>query len=89
MDKNNSDDPIKIEFGYECDLHHFHPKDTKIIIEEFIHQAKENNLARIRLVHGKGKSVKKKTVLAILEDHPDVVSYQNDGSNWGATIIFL
>lgn len=79
----------EIDFGNECDLHHFHPKDTKAVILAFISQARVKGLDRLRLVHGKGKSVKKRIALSILENHPDVSDFVDEGSNWGATIIFL
>lgn len=86
-DKN--DEPEQIELGSELDLHHFHPKDTKAVINEFIRQASENRLPRIRVVHGKGKSVKKQLIYKILKTHPDVLSFRDDGYNWGATVIEL
>ncbi len=79
----------QIIFGTECDLHHFHPKDTKLVVLEFLKQAKEAQYRSIRLVHGKGKSVKKKQAHAILDSHPNVESYNDDSYNWGATIIHL
>lgn len=78
-----------IEFGEEVDLHHFHPKDTGLVIEEFFRQAVEKGLRRLRIVHGKGKSKKKLTVHKLLNEDERVESYRNDGSNWGATVVFL
>ena len=85
----DTDNENIIDFGYECDLHFFHPKDTKNVIYEFIEQAKSKKLQKIRLVHGKGKSVKKKMAHKILEEHPDVKTFTDDSYNWGATIIVL
>ncbi len=78
-----------IDFGHEVDLHHFHPKDTKRVIAEFLRQALEKGLSPVRIVHGKGKSVKKKWVYKLLDEHPDVLSYKDQGSNWGATMVEL
>lgn len=89
MDNDKADKKESIDFGSECDLHHFHPKETVYIVKEFIKQAHSNKLKKIRIVHGKGKSVKKQIILNILEDHPDVEAYRNDGYNWGATIVYL
>jgi DNA-nicking Smr family endonuclease len=44
---------------------------------------------KIRLVHGKGISAKKRRVYELLRNHPDVAEFRNDGANWGATIITL
>jgi len=78
-----------IDFGYECDLHFFEPFETREVVNEFIRQAKAKGISTIRLVHGKGRSVKKRNVYDILSAHPDVLYYKNDGSNWGAAIIVL
>ena len=78
-----------IEFGYECDLHFFEPRETDDVVREFIRQAKAKGLMRIRLVHGKGISAKKRRVYELLQGHPDVAGFRNDGANWGATIITL
>ncbi len=79
----------EIEFGSEVDLHHFHPRDTGIVVHEFLKQGKEKGLSRLRIVHGKGRSQKKSQVHRLLADAPDVESFSDDGSNWGATIVTL
>jgi DNA mismatch repair protein MutS2 len=78
-----------IDFGYECDLHFFEPRETAAVIEEFIRQAVDKGLPRIRLVHGKGRSAKKREAHAMLRSHPDVREFRDDGPNWGATIITI
>jgi DNA-nicking Smr family endonuclease len=79
----------EIIFNGECDLHHFPPQFTEELILEFIEQSKQQGLTTIRLVHGKGRSQKKMQARAILGAHPDVESFSDDRSNWGATIIIL
>ena len=78
-----------IDFGYECDLHFFEPRETDDVVREFIRQAAAKGLKKIRLVHGKGISAKKRRVYELLQSHPDVAEFRNDGGNWGATIITL
>lgn len=78
-----------IDFGYECDLHFFEPRETDDVVREFIRQAVAGGRRKIRLVHGKGISKKKKRVYELLQNHPDVAEFRNDGANWGATIITL
>lgn len=78
-----------IDFGYECDLHFFEPRETAGVVLEFIRQAREKQLRKIRLVHGKGVSAKKREIYEILKSHPDVAEFRDDGPNWGATIITL
>ena len=78
-----------MEFGKEVDLHHFHPRDTKAVVEEFLRQAVEKGYVRVRIVHGKGRSQKKSQVYAILQGHRQVKTYHDEGANWGATVVFL
>lgn len=85
----DQDELTVIEFGDECDLHHFHARDTEVVVMEFLRQGREKGLNRLRLVHGKGKSTVKRTALAILAAHPDVAECLQDGPNWGATIVVL
>ena len=82
-----SADYRSVDFGYECDLHFFEPRETGAVIDEFIRQARANGMRKIRLVHGKGRSAKKRESIEILARHPDVLAYADDGANWGATII--
>ena len=93
MDRENDmehfDDYSDIDFGYECDLHFFEPRETAAVVNEFIRQAAAKGLKKIRLVHGKGKSVKKREAYEMLKRHPLVAGFCNDGPNWGATIITL
>jgi len=86
MDNENIEPFI---FGDEVDLHHFSPKDTKIVVLEFIKDALSNNRSVIKIVHGKGISQKKMQVQKILSSHTNVESFSDDGANWGATIVHL
>jgi DNA-nicking Smr family endonuclease len=73
----------------ELDLHHFHPKDTIPLLEELVREAYTEGRASVRIIHGKGKSVRKHQVWRFLQDHPLVTHYEDDRFNWGATIAYL
>jgi len=75
--------------GKEIDLHHFHPSDSAILIEQFIENAVREKYKTVRIIHGKGKSMKKRHIHEILKSHPSVIIFHDDSSNWGATIITL
>lgn len=79
----------KIELEDELDLHHFHPKDIKPLLREFLESAVEKEKKQVRVVHGKGQSTAKSIVLKELERSSLVRSFKDDGSNWGATIVYL
>ena len=88
MDSEN-ENGREIEFGDELDLHHFAPRDTAILVEYFLRDAHARGLTRVRIIHGKGKSVKKHEVYALLDRNALVSSYGDDGHNWGSTIVLL
>ena len=80
---------MDIELENEIDLHHFHPGDTASLVGDFIQQAYDKGYEVIRIIHGKGKSVRKKEVLKILQNHSLIRNFYNDRYNWGATIAEL
>ncbi len=75
--------------GREIDLHHFHPSDTAVLIEQFLENAVKEKYKTVKIIHGKGKSIKKRQVHQILKSHPSVIIFHDDSINWGATIITL
>ena len=84
-----SDDIVEIPFTDTIDLHHFHPADTEILVNSFLDNAVEKKFPNVRIIHGKGKSVKKRDVYKILKSHPKVISFRDDSGNWGATLVDL
>jgi DNA-nicking Smr family endonuclease len=83
------DDTESLDFGDECDLHSFHPRDRDAVVREFIEQASGKGLKRIRVIHGKGRSFAKLRLYELLQANPMVESWGDDGPNWGATVIRL
>jgi DNA-nicking Smr family endonuclease len=80
---------FRIEPGEELDLHHFSPRDAKSLVVDFIDDARAKGLARVRIVHGRGRSVLKSITLSALAAHPAVESFHDDKANWGATIVHI
>jgi len=81
--------PFRVEFGAEIDLHHFSPRYTGPLVREFLDESVKKGYGEVRIVHGKGRSQKKQEVYRILETHPYVISFHDQGPNWGATVVFL
>jgi DNA-nicking Smr family endonuclease len=89
---NTSNDPFEYPLDGTLDLHQFAPKDTKEVVEEYINECLKQKIYALRIVHGKGKGVKRRIVESILAQHPNVVSFKHEsgsGGSWGATVVDL
>ena len=72
------------------DLHPFHPRDIKSVVEEYVNAAHEAGLREVRLIHGRGRGVQRGIVQAALEKHPLVVEfYDATETHLGATVARL
>jgi len=84
-------DPVEIPIDGVLDLHTFSPADVGSVVDEYLWACMQEGILEVRIIHGKGKGVLRRTVHARLEKHPEVVQYQlDDGpSGWGATVVRL
>ena len=72
------------------DLHPFHPRDIKSVVEEYVNAAWEHGLREVRLIHGRGKGVQRGIVQQALERHPLVVEFWDaPETHLGATVARL
>ena len=83
--------PVRIAVDGILDLHTFLPRDAASVVDEYLRECLEKGIYEVRVVHGKGKGVLRRTVHAILERHPDVLDFRLDSgpSGWGATLVQL
>ncbi len=92
MEEFNSNDPVEYPVTDELDLHTFHPSDVHSVVDEYIRVCHENGFTKVRIIHGKGKSVQKYTVHKVLKKNP-LVDHFHDAppyiGGWGATIVIL
>ena len=84
-------DSVEIPIDGVLDLHTFAPRDVASVVDEYLWACMRKGILDVRIIHGKGKGVLRRTVHARLQKHPDVVQYQlDDGpSGWGATLVQL
>ncbi len=88
----NDENPIELPIDGTLDLHTFHPRDVKDLVPEYLHACREKGILQVRIVHGKGTGSLRRTVHAVLDRLPEVVSYElggDAGGGWGATIVVL
>ncbi len=84
------DEPVRLPIEAALDLHAFHPRDVKSVVEEYVTAAHAAGIREVRLVHGRGTGVQRGIVQAALERHPLVVEFRDaPDSHLGATIATL
>jgi len=83
--------PVHIPINGVIDLHTFAPKEASKVVDEYINVCSQKGIKEVKIIHGKGKGVLRRTVEAVLKRHPLVLSFKQDTgpSSWGATIVFL
>ena len=82
-------DVIHVPIDGVLDLHTFDPKEVASLVNEYLNACLEEKIYEIRIIHGKGKGVLRRTVHAVLEKHPVVIDFKLDTgpSSWGVTIV--
>jgi DNA-nicking Smr family endonuclease len=84
------EDAIRIPIEDSIDLHAFHPRDIKSVVDEYINAAHAAGLREVRLIHGRGKGVQRGIVQQQLERHPFVVAFHDaPETHLGATVALL
>jgi DNA-nicking Smr family endonuclease len=72
------------------DLHAFAARDIKSVVEEYITAAHAAGMREVRLIHGRGKGIKRGIVQQALERHSLVEEFWDAGeSHLGATVARL
>jgi DNA-nicking Smr family endonuclease len=84
-------EPHRIPIDGILDLHAFAPKDAVSVVREYLRVCLEKGIYEVRIIHGKGTGVLRRTVHALLKKHPDVLDFTLDSgpSGWGATRVYL
>jgi len=84
-------EPVRIAVDGILDLHAFSPRDAASVVDEYLRVCLDKGIYEVRIIHGKGKGVLRKTIHALLEKHPKVLDFRLDSgpSGWGATLVRL
>jgi dsDNA-specific endonuclease/ATPase MutS2 len=81
-----------VEITDVLDLHSFLPREVPDVVRDYLDAAYEQGLRRLRIVHGRGAGVQRRTVRTLLERDPRVVEYGDappEAGGWGATWVTL
>jgi dsDNA-specific endonuclease/ATPase MutS2 len=85
-------EPVTIPITDVFDLHTIQPRDVKLVIEEYLLEARRLGFRSVRIIHGKGKGVQREIVRSMLERSPFVVDWTDappEAGGLGATIVRL
>ncbi len=79
---------VELEITDVLDLHTFPPSEVKYLVRDYLDLAYEKGLRNVRIIHGKGVGVQRRTVRKILERDPRVSDFGDppgEAGGWGAT----
>jgi DNA-nicking Smr family endonuclease len=85
-------EPVKLPIEDVLDLHTFIPREVPDLLQDYFEECLRAGIYSVRLVHGKGRGVLKKTVQRVLMRHPLVATFKDappDAGGWGATLVEL
>jgi len=87
-----NDEIIELPIDGVLDLHTFAPREVKDLVKEYLRECLRLGIFDVRIIHGKGKGVLRRTVHSTLDKLDFVVSHRLDSqssSSWGATLVVL
>jgi dsDNA-specific endonuclease/ATPase MutS2 len=88
--ENPFPEPVEIEITDSLDLHAFHPRDVKAVVQAYLEEARKKGFRLVRIIHGKGIGVQREIVRKVLAETDFVKSYKSGdelSGGWGATIV--
>ena len=91
-DLNPFPEPVEIEITDIFDLHTIPPRDVKLVVEEYLREARRKGFRVVRIIHGKGIGVQREMVRSILARTAFVENWTDappDAGGLGATIVRL
>jgi DNA-nicking Smr family endonuclease len=85
-------DPVEVPITDVIDLHSFRPAEVADVVREYLDAAYAKGLRELRIVHGRGIGVQRRTVRVVLERDARVVAFGDaapEAGGWGATWVRL
>lgn len=86
------DAPVQMSIDGVLDLHTFAPEDVKSLVGDYLDECRKREILEVRIIHGKGAGVLRRTVHATLRNRSDVFDYRLAPAHrggWGATVVDL
>ena len=77
------DEPVEIPIDGILDLHHFHPRDVRTLVPDYLDACQEEGILDVRLIHGKGTGKLRQEVRKALRKYSFVKSFEEGKSKEG------
>ncbi len=84
--------PVEIPLEDTLDLHPFRPAEIRDVVREYLEAARGAGFRQVRLIHGKGRGVQRRSIRALLETLEWVEDFSDGGirgGEWGATVVTI
>jgi DNA-nicking Smr family endonuclease len=85
-------EPVVLPITGELDLHTFAPADATAVVADYLDECRRRGLLEVRIVHGRGRGVRRAEVRRALAAREDVASFRDappSSGGWGATLVVL
>ena len=85
-------EPLNVPIEDSLDLHAFAPRDVRPVVDEYLKEAAARGFREVRLIHGRGIGIQRKSVQGLLAGHPLVERFFDappERGGWGATVVVL
>jgi dsDNA-specific endonuclease/ATPase MutS2 len=85
-------EPVSIPITDIFDLHTIQPREVKLVVEEYLKEARKAGYRSVRIIHGKGRGVQREMVRKILERTEFVADWTDappEAGGLGATIVWF
>lgn len=82
----------RIPIEDSLDLHSFLPQDVRDVVSDYLDEAARRGFPEVRLIHGKGKGVRRAEVRRLLAGDDrvaDVFDAPPERGGFGATVVVL
>ncbi len=89
---DDTDGAIELPITGELDLHTFAPAEAIAVIQDYLDECRRRGLREVRIVHGRGRGVRRAEVRRALARRQDVIEFRDApplSGGWGATLVVL